>query len=268
MYIVSFTTFTPRFKFVPTMIKSLLAQTFKDFRIVMTLYKDDVPNLTDELKKFIDSGTIELLIADENLKPNLKYYYCMLKYRDIPIITVDDDRIYSPNLIEILVNTYEHLDRKAVVSHNCCHMHFDRNTCITRYSDWNVPWSRTTSKQLSYLLFAEGFEGKLYPPNAFAELENYKDMIIKPALREDDVATKALELINKLPVCSTNIVKYPYFDNYNEDILSKDIAGTNESALATNEATGLNYRNEIIFKFNAILCNALFLEGTLVNNKN
>lgn len=268
MYIVSFTTFTPRFKFVPTMIKSLLAQTFKDFRIVMTLYKDDVPNLTDELKKFIDAGTIELLIADENLKPNLKYYYCMLKYHDIPIITVDDDRIYSPNLIEILVNTYEHLDRKAVVSHNCCHMHFDRNTCITRYSDWNVLWSRTTSKQLSYLLFAEGFEGKLYPPNAFAELENYKDMIIKPALREDDVATKALELINKLPVCSTNIVKYPYFANYNEDILSKDIAGTNESALATNEATGLNYRNEIIFKFNAILRNALFLEGTLINNKN
>ena len=117
------------------MIKSLLAQTFKDFRIVMTLYKDDVSNLTDELKKLLDDGTIELLVADENLKPNLKYYYCMLKYHDVPIITLDDDRIYSPNLIEILVNTYEHLDRKAVVSHNCCYMHFDRATHITKYSD-------------------------------------------------------------------------------------------------------------------------------------
>lgn len=262
-YIVSFTTFTKRFKYVPTMLQSLLAQSYKNFKIVMTLYKDDVPNLTPELKEFIDNGTVELLVADENLKSNLKYYYCMQKYKDTAIITVDDDRVYNQHMIEVLVKTYEQLHMPMVVANNCNYMQFDRQQHITKFSDWNTPWTRPRHQDISFLLFAEGFEGKLYPPSAFKDLDKCKE-IIYTALAADDHATKVLELMNRLPICCTNISKYPYSSQNREFVFSKDIDGTEETSLYSNANTGLEYRNEVTVKFDKYLRLAIFLEGALL----
>ena len=102
-FIVSFTTFGPRVENSVEMIKSLDNQTFKDFKIVMTLYKDDVQHIGPKMKALIDSGKVELIVADKNLGSHLKYFYAMKKYGYMPIITVDDDRNYDHKTLEYLI---------------------------------------------------------------------------------------------------------------------------------------------------------------------
>lgn len=57
----------------------------------MTLYKDDIKNIPEDLKFLIDEQFVELIVADKDLGPHLKYFYAMKKYKENPIITVDDD---------------------------------------------------------------------------------------------------------------------------------------------------------------------------------
>ena len=57
----------------------------------MTLYKDDIKNIPEDLKFLIDEQFVELIVADKDLSPHLKYFYAMKKYKENPIITVDDD---------------------------------------------------------------------------------------------------------------------------------------------------------------------------------
>ena len=78
--------------------------------------------------------------------------------------------------------------------------------------------------------------------------------VLQKGMNEDEfLALARLTLEKKLDVRFIEMMPIglgkKYETIYNEDILSKDIVGTGESSLATNEATGLNYRNEIIFKF-------------------
>ena len=42
---------------------------------------------------------VEIIQGDNRLRPHNKYFYVMQKYRDLPIITIDDDVKYSDNAI-------------------------------------------------------------------------------------------------------------------------------------------------------------------------
>ena len=115
-YIVSITSFPQRYTLCAKTIFNLLKhQNYKKFHLVLTLFKDDYTQLSNELKLIIDNDLIEVIIAEENLCPHLKYFYVMQKYKTIPIITLDDDRKYSNNTIEVLVQKYETINYKSIV---------------------------------------------------------------------------------------------------------------------------------------------------------
>ena len=103
-YIVSFTTFGPRVENSVEMVNALKNQTFKDFKVVMTLYKDDINNIGPKMEKLINDGEVELIVADEDLGSHLKYFYAMKKCPYMPIITLDDDRRYDSKTLEYLVS--------------------------------------------------------------------------------------------------------------------------------------------------------------------
>ena len=54
----------------------------------------------------IKSKIIELIVKDIDLKLHKKYFDVMKKYRDYAIITIDDDIVYTNDLIETLYNSY------------------------------------------------------------------------------------------------------------------------------------------------------------------
>lgn len=78
---------------------SIFKNNYDYVKVVLTLYKEDVPNMPPKLKEMIDLGLVELIVAEENLRCHLKYFYAMKKYRDLPVITIDDDSIYPKEMI-------------------------------------------------------------------------------------------------------------------------------------------------------------------------
>lgn len=214
-YIVSFTTFGKRIESACKMVFNLLnKQTYKNFHLVMTIYKDDVKNIGPNMQALIDNNLLEVIIADEDLGPHCKYYYVMQKYCDKPIITVDDDRYYDTNVIELLVKKYESLDYKSIVSNCAIKMGRTRDGHITPYPEWCG--RRLNPNEKSYIAMAEGFAGILYPPNCFKDLSSEKENLLR-CKYDDDLFLKTLHIKNKLPVTQVNFKRgYAETDNIQE----------------------------------------------------
>ncbi len=221
-YIVSFTTFPARYDYAAVMVSNLLEkQTYRDFHIVMTLFKDDYAQLGGDLKKLVDGGTLEVIMAEENLCPHLKYYYAMRKYHDKPVITLDDDRVYSPNVIAGLVEKHESLSYKSVVAISAPKMKRTYDwTGLVPYGDWCLGSQCLNPNEKSYLAVAEGFAGVLYPEECF-DCHGIDLDELKSILYHDDMYLKVLEIRNRIPVTQVN-------GTIRREFSSSHICGTQE----------------------------------------
>ena len=249
--IVSLTSFGERFEYAAIVIKHLLdTQDYKDFHLVLTVYKEDFGKLTDSIKDLVYSDRIELLTAEENLGPHLKYFYSMLKYRDLPIVTIDDDRFHSTNMLSKLVEKYENSIIRGVISH-CAPVISRTRDVIDPLERWCVPWRRLHPNCISFLAMAEGFAGVLYPPNCFKDL-NSEIPEIRKYLYHDDIFLRALEIKNKIPVIQCDAV-------YERDVLGKDIREAQTYKMEKTHDAGNAYRNSIISKLNSKLLEGFYL---------
>lgn len=214
-YIVSFTSFGKRIESACKMVFCLTKQTYKNFHLVMTLHKDDVQFIGPNMQMLLDNGLLELIIADVDLGPHLKYFYAMKKYWDKPIITVDDDRFYDDNLIADLIKKYENTRYKAIISACAIKMQKDNKGNLLPYPHW-IKY-RLKPAERSNVAMAEGFAGILYPPMAFNELENEIPNILK-CKYDDDLFLKTLHIKNKLSVAQidTPIRKFSEGNNIPE----------------------------------------------------
>lgn len=243
-YIVSFTTFPQRYNDACKMIYSILQkQTYKNFHLVMTLYKGDVAKITPTLQLFIDNDLLELIVAEENLCPHLKYFYAMKKYWDKPIITIDDDRIYSPNTLQKLISKYESLNYKTVVS-NCAISYGKHGNIVTDRNTW--PRHRLKPNEKSFVAMAEGFAGVLYPPKCYANLDAELPYI-KQCLFDDDLYLQVMRVKNKIPVTQSNSTYGAAGEN---GTVGQDIQHAQNFSLAKHNNAPMRYRADVTRKFN------------------
>ena len=201
--IVSLTSHHARLKHVSKTIFSILNGTFKSVHVVLTIYKDDIFNISNDLKLFIDNNIIELIIADENLRPHLKYYYVMKKYKDVsvPIITIDDDGLYHKDLVESLYTAY--LNNKSSIHARRVHqVMLDQNKkSVLPYNKWK--WEIVNNTVPDKYKFATGVGGVLYPPNIL-DIDKISITEIKKCLCADDIYLKVIENRKNIKI---NIVK-------------------------------------------------------------
>lgn len=251
-YIVSMTSFPQRYNLCVRAIFNLLQnQTYKNFHLVLTLYKDDYAQITDELKIIIDSDLIEVIIAEENLCPHLKYFYAMKKYWDKPIITLDDDRNYSNNIIEVLVKKYETLNYKSIVC-NVAPKMSQTNGKLDDSIKWCIGASRLSPNEKSYVAMAEGFGGVLYPPKAF-DSSTIKLEEIKDSLYHDDIYLKVLAIRNKLIVTQSN-------SRWDSTVFGKDMDGAEETSLYNHcHRSNFDYRRNVTKSFETDLIKGFYL---------
>ena len=185
--IVSLTSYKSRLNNLNLVIKSILNNTMKPSRIILSLYKNDIEYLTAELKEMINNKTIELIISDIDLKSHKKYFYAMKKYRDHAIITIDDDIIYTNDLIESLYNSY-------VKNPNCIHSRrvhkiMLKNNKILPYDNWLKEY--TFELDPSFYLFATLGAGTLFPPNILNISDDNINEIYQ-CITADDIYVKYL----------------------------------------------------------------------------
>lgn len=195
--IVSLTTIPSRIAIVSLPIKCMLHQTMKPDRILLYLANDEfaeneLPRDLLELKEF----GLEILFVD-NMGSHKKYLYTMQKYSDAYIITIDDDILYSQDMIRKLFDTYEK-------NYGCiCTMYANK----MRFTDDGIPYPYKYFTHVSsggnvpsFNLLAGTGGGTLFPPNCFQQSAFDEKMIKEIAYWCDDIWLKAMELIQNIKV--------------------------------------------------------------------
>ena len=80
------------------------------FHIVLVLSEEEFPKkeeeLPEELMLFVDNDLIEILWVYKNYKAFKKVLFTMDKYRDVPVISADDDCIYIINYAQELYDIW------------------------------------------------------------------------------------------------------------------------------------------------------------------
>ena len=217
--IVSLTSYPARIGNVVSTIKSLLNQSYRPTHIQLWLAEEEFARKTDsipdELK--ISDPIFEIKWCDD-LKPHKKYYYAMKENPDAIIITVDDDVIYEPLLVEKLLNSYIRFP-KCVSAMRVNLMTADRKGKINPYRKWERDYNASIFEP-RFDLLATGVGGILYPPGLISKTLFDKELIKSTCLYADDLWLKYNEVISEIPVVHAH-----------PEQLSTVISGSQENAL-------------------------------------
>jgi len=187
--IVSITSYKERLKNLPVVLNSILTNTLQPFKIVLTLYKNDYYYLTNDIMNFLNKNEIELIITNIDLKSHKKYFEVMKKYKNHIIITIDDDIIYTNDLIESLYSSYikyplcVHARRVHKILTN-------NNNEIKSYTEWPREYNKELNP--SFELFATTGGGTLFPPNIL-QISDENINEIQNCITADDIYLKYLE---------------------------------------------------------------------------
>lgn len=218
--IVSLTSYPARFPTLHISLKSILNQTMKPSKVILWLDKDisreSIPQKILRLKK----KGLEIRIEYESLKPHKKYIYAMKEFRDACIVTVDDDVIYTRDMLASLYTSFKK-HPNCISARRVHKIQYDMNNHAVDYKSWDYDCKKDPgpSKQL----FATGVGGVLYPPHIFdMNTENFNFQNIKDnALSFDDIWLKFVENSLNIPV-----VWVPNKQTHPIYIKSKELAKT------------------------------------------
>lgn len=181
--IISLTSWKKRISTVHKTIQTLLSQTLKPYKIVLYLASSEFPygekELPNELKK-LKSEIFEIKWTDD-IKSYKKLIPAIAEFKNEIIITVDDDLLFSSEMIEKLVRGY----REKPKCIQCC-----RVTTI-EYNNINdiktYPSNTKVYSEPTYLHKLSGGAGCLYPPNCFYSDVLDIDKFSKLAPTSDDL---------------------------------------------------------------------------------
>lgn len=240
--IVSLTTHSVRVQQVArTTIFSLLKSTYKDIKIVLTLYKDDLKLIPNDLQLMIDNGIVELIVAEQDLGPHLKYFYAMQKYRENPVVTVDDDAIYPTDMIEKLVAAYKKYP-DSVIARRSYRMS-QRNGRLDAFWTWLSHFSGVTEP--THFNFATGLGGILYPPDCLHLSDDNISEILE-AKYDDDFYLKALEVRQNIKIANICVSHGDLFAATIDDPVTQGIALWNRNKNGGSEQILRKYEQEFL----------------------
>lgn len=206
--IISMATYNKRYATIIPTLKSILHQSIKADKIIVWLDNECPQNkITTEMEDMKKFG-VEFRYTEDGLKAHKKYYYAMKEFPNDIIITIDDDLVYSSNMIKSLLDYYKK-NSDVVCARRVHKITFDFDGNIKPYVEWKYEFRK--EKKESYLLCATGGAGTLYPPGILPEeafdIENIKRL----CLNADDIWLKVMQLINhKKVIWVRNLYVMPY----------------------------------------------------------
>jgi lipopolysaccharide biosynthesis glycosyltransferase len=236
--VISMTTYptrcnAPLFKRV---IDSLLNQKVPSSKIhiCVTLEESDIPKIDKSVLEYLDKNNIEVLVAKKNFRPHLKYYYAFKKYPGNPIITVDDDVIANPGIIEELIQTNKEYGYDMIISGRVQRITFDSVGKIRPYDSWvkNITVSDPHDTINNFFLGI----GSVYYPPAFVQIVNNTpnlDELIEKSITADDFLLNHIAFENGVE-CALVKSKNPFYHiggHYSRQVDFSDSPSYNDSAL-------------------------------------
>lgn len=167
-------------------IESLLRQSYKPDKIILWLAEDEFRNvrLPERLKEQQKRG-LEICYCD-NLRSYKKFYYAAKEYPDDYIVVVDDDIIYTEDMLEILVKTY----RKNPGNVVCHRSHYiqKHGGRLRPYNEWIHYEERRHMNEIhSFRNFFTSGAGTLLPMFRLRKEVLNRDAFMKLVPYADDV---------------------------------------------------------------------------------
>lgn len=209
LLIVSLTTYGERAMTTYLSIESIMHQTLKPNKIILFLDQNEFTEKKLPLSiKRLQSRGLEVIYT-EDTKSYKKLIPALKEYAENIIITIDDDVIYPPDMIERLYRQHINYPNDVI----CCHAHvisFDNEGNTIPYLNWPDVPANNGSRSKS--LLPVGIGGILYPPHCFPKEVFNQEMIAKLSPTADDLWFKIMAILN-----GANCVKVPIpeeFDNW------------------------------------------------------
>jgi hypothetical protein len=208
--IVSLTTYGRRLYDAYLPVESIMQQTVKPNKIVLWLGNElkntELPiTLKNQQKRGLEINYCEDIGSYTKLIPSLK------AFPSSAIITIDDDNIYSFDIVENLLNAYKN-NPKLIHSLRVHRMKLKSGKRLEKYEKWIQDYEKC---DISPLNFPTGVGGVLYPPNCFNNEVFNKEVFLDICRHADDVWFKAMALLNNFMS-----VKIPTHNKNGKDYLS------------------------------------------------
>lgn len=200
--IVSLTSYPRRIPVLHKVLETIYAQTRKPDEVVLWLAEDQFPehedNLSPELLEYQRRDLLKIRWCDD-LKPHKKYFYTLQEYPEDLVITVDDDLLYAPTLLERLLEGYLLYPHAIIAARTHLITFSQEGGHILPYKYW-IKETDACLYQPSMQLFATGGAGTLYPPHLMPKELFNKEAIMNTCLLADDLWMKAIESLHDIPV--------------------------------------------------------------------
>lgn len=180
--VVSVTTYGDRLRTVHLVLESIAAGSVLPSRMILWVDSEEAfANRTAGLQRLVDRG-LEIC-RSENFGPHTKYYPYLLSTDtfESALVTADDDLLYNEWWLEGLVRA----NREDPGSVNCYRAHRVRleKGAIAPY----VTWGRCRTTESSFLHFATGVSGCIYPPSLLRRLKLAGSEFVQLCPKADDV---------------------------------------------------------------------------------
>lgn len=191
--VVSLTSYELRIGTLHKTIESLFRQTTQADRIVLWLSASDfsLDSLPIFLKRQMDRG-LEVEFFEQDLACYNKFYYTLEQYPESLILTVDDDIMYPPDMIEQLYSAYLRHPR-IIHCHRAHGIVLGADGKPIRYKKWNKSIGHSLTDPL---VFTTGCGGVLYFPGCFHKQVGDVKTFMKLAPKADDIWLKTMTLMN------------------------------------------------------------------------
>lgn len=232
--IVTLTSFPARITNIYQVIMSLMIQNTKAQEIILYLSKEQFQSFDDlpkSLTQLLPYG-LKIIFVDADMRSYKKYIYNKKYFGDVGFIIVDDDIIYHPDTISILLETEREFP-KSVCANRCITMQKDKS-----YQDWELANKKGTGPYM-----ATGCAGVYYPSNTLNEIAYDKKSAWINCPDGDDIWLKA-----SAKIANSNVV----FTGFNQLLLP--VLNDNANDLHVQNVTGkrndINLKNteELLFK--------------------
>lgn len=206
--IVCLTTKPERISKTWLVAESILRQRKKPDGLILYVARDEfekesaLPRSILSLRK----RGLKIVFVEDNLRPHNKYFHAMGTYPEADILTIDDDKIYTPNLVGNLTECSKKypgsicavLVRKIMV----------KDRLVNSYLNWMI--SRKNADP-SHALLSLGVGGVLFPSGSLHSDLFDVDRLRDKALLTDDLWIKIMALKQGTKVASAaGMFDYPF----------------------------------------------------------
>ena len=206
--LVSLTSFPARLPYLHHTLYSILTQDYKDFHIALFLSSSEVrpDELPRIVKIFARLGLLSIHFVEENLRAYKKLFYALQAYPEHIIITIDDDQIYDPKLLSLLLESYKKFPHAIHT-----HLAYDGAYMADILELDSAAYCAIIKESSPHLALASvGVSGVLYPPSPFSQEFFNTRAIVSLAPLSDDLWFFVMSVLNDVPkVLVKNALEHP-----------------------------------------------------------